>query len=329
MTYPYKGLQSPPFIWNQSKEHPQKVHEWIRPIGSGEEKRADAVIYGVPLSRSSISPSAASAFPEACRRAWKGFTTYNLDEDVDLNTLNVLDLGDVEQHVTDISRCHENIVSAACDISEKHPNSIPIAIGGDHSITAMTIKGLKEAEPDKAIGILQLDTHFDLRDIRELGPANGTPIRNVIEQGLVKGDHIYNIGLHGFFNTPDLKAYADDHGIHYTTLKQARKEGVVTTVERAIANLSEKVDLIYLTCDMDVLDMAFAPGVPATTPGGMRTDELFEAVLSAGEHSKVRAMDIVCLDPEKDVAQMTVKAGTHVMLSFLTGLVIREQQSRN
>ncbi|RNA67018.1 agmatinase family protein [Alteribacter keqinensis] len=320
---PYEGLERPPFVWNQHKDVPEKVHEWIRPVGEKRPEDAEAVLYGVPLSRSSISPSAASAFPEACRRAWRGFTTYNLDEDVNLSGLRLYDLGDVKQHVTDIPQCHQNIVDASADVKRHHPGSVSLAIGGDHSITAMIVKGLKEAAPDKTIGIVQLDTHFDLRDMRELGPANGTPIRNMVESGLVKGEHIHNIGLHGFFNTPDLKDYADHHGIHYTTLKQARKNGVAETVAQALESLGGKVDCVYFTCDMDVLDMAYAPGVPATTPGGMRTDELFEAALVCGRHPKVMAMDIVCLDPEKDVAGMTVKAGTHVMLSFLTGVAMR------
>ncbi|WP_026690994.1 agmatinase family protein [Alteribacter aurantiacus] len=319
----YEGLEPPPFIWNQVRDRPEKVHEWIRPVSGKKTEDADAVLYGVPLSRSSISASAASLFPEACRRAWRGFTTYNIDEDVDVNRLTVYDLGDVKQHVTDISRCHKNITSAAKSVAETHPSSVAVAIGGDHSITAMIVKGIKAASPELSIGIVQLDTHFDLRDMKELGPANGTPIRNIIESGLVKGEHIHTIGLHGFYNTPDLKKYADTNGIHYTTLKQARKNGVAETVAKALKDLSERVDRVYFTCDMDVLDMAYAPGVPASTPGGMRTDELFDSALVCGQNPNVMAMDIVCLDPDKDVSGMTVKAGTHVMMSFLTGVAMR------
>lgn len=33
---------------------------------------------------------------------------------------------------------------------------------------------------------------------------------------------------------------------------------------------------------MDALDIAYAPGVPASTPGGMTTEELLDGVLEAG-----------------------------------------------
>lgn len=325
--YPYPQLKPPTFHWHRPEEVAEpKVHEWIQTLNPTDTEEIDwsqfdVCILGAPLSRSSISASAASENPDAIRRAWKYFTTYNLDVDVDLTELNVIDLGDVKQHVTDISICHQNITDAMESMQKHHPQLIPITIGGDHSITAMLVKGWKKAHPNERIGILQLDTHFDLRDLSDNGPSNGTPIRNLIESGTINGEDVYNIGLHGFFNAKSLKQYADEAGVNYKTLREARKAGVENAVAQALAELEQKVDTIYLTVDMDVLDMGVGPGAPASTPGGMRTDELFEAVYVAGQNAKVKAMDMVCLDPFKDIGEATVKAGVHVMLSFMSGIV--------
>jgi formiminoglutamase len=321
----FPKINPPSFTWVRPEGGvAAKVHEWIQPLTSESDpelsKKAEVVMVGVPLSRSSISASGASEFPDAFRRAWKGFTTYNLDEDIDLTDLTVLDAGDVPMHVTDILRCHNNIIEASTALHGYFTNSLVCAIGGDHSITAMMVKGLQQAKPDKRIGILQFDTHFDLRDMTDNGPSNGTPMRNLIESGIVEGKNMYNIGLHGFFNTKDLKEYADENGVNYITLGRARKQGIEETVLTCLEELSAKVDTIYVTIDMDVLDIAYAPGVPASTPGGMTTAELLSGVLAAGRHPKVKAMDIVCLDPLKDYqVQPTVKLGTHVFLTFLTG----------
>jgi formiminoglutamase len=336
MTYPYPQLNPPVFRWNtMGKPEEPKVHEWIRTLdpnlsSNPDQSSAvawsdvDVTILGVPLSRSSISASAASENPNAMRQAWKGFVPYSLDEDVDLTLLNVIDLGDVPQHVTDIGYSHQQITEAMVSMRTHHKHTLPIMMGGDHSITAMLLKGWKKAHPEQRIGLLQLDTHFDLRSLADNGPSNGTPVRNLIESGTIEGEDVWNIGLHGYFNAKSLKTYADEKGVNYVTLKQARREGIPQIIERALKDLSERVDVIYLTVDMDVLDIGYAPGVPAATPGGMRTDELFELVLTAGKHPLVQAMDIVCLDPYKDVAQATVKAGVHVMLSFLTGFALRK-----
>ncbi|WML51327.1 agmatinase family protein [Neobacillus sp. PS3-12] len=325
----FPKINPPSFTWVRPEAGVvSKVHEWIQPItkesDTEKSKAADFVVVGVPLSRSSISASGASEFPDFFRRAWKGFSTYNLDEDIDLSDRTALDVGDVPMRVTDIKKCHQNIVEASAALHTHFQTSTICGIGGDHSITAMMVKGLHQAKPNEKIGILQFDTHFDLRDMTDNGPSNGTPMRNLIESGVVRGSNMYNIGLHGFFNTKDLKKYADEQAVNYITLGKARKKGIKETVLQSLEALAAKVDTIYLTVDMDVLDIAHAPGVPASTPGGMTTAELLEAVLAAGRHPKVNAMDIVCLDPLRDShVQPTVKLGTHVFLTFLTGVMLR------
>ncbi|SDM37326.1 agmatinase family protein [Bacillus sp. OK048] len=325
----YPKINPPSFTWvRPESDKVDKVHEWIQPITAltdpERSKDTEVVILGVPLSRSSISASGASEFPESFRRSWKNFATYNLDDDVDLSELTALDAGDVPMHVTNIQKCHQNIIDAAAAVQQHFSNPTVCGIGGDHSITAMMVKGMHLENPDEKIGILQFDTHFDLRDMSDNGPSNGTPMRNLIESGVVEGINMYNIGLHGFYNTKDLKLYADENGVNYFTLRAARKKGIEETVQQCLEELSSKVDIIYLTVDMDVLDIAFAPGVPASTPGGMTTEELLEGVLAAGRHPKVKAMDIVCLDPLRDTKdQPTVKLGTHVFLTFLTGVMLR------
>jgi formiminoglutamase len=322
--YPYPQLNPPSLTWNISKSGTDlKVNEWIQTIRGINNPidwtNYDAALLGVPLSRSSISASAASETPDAIRRAWKYFSTYNLDFDEDLAELNVLDLGDVRQHVTDIAKCHENIQEAMVSFQSNHPHVMPVVIGGDHSITAMLIKGWKQVHQNERIGILQLDTHFDLRDLADNGPSNGTPIRNLIESGEIVGEDVFNIGLHGFFNAKSLKEYADSVGLNYITMRQARKTGIENTIKQALESLSSKVDTIYLTVDMDVLDISHGPGVPASTPGGMQRDELFEAVYLAGKYPKVKAMDLVCIDSYKDIGEITIKTAVHTILSFLVG----------
>jgi formiminoglutamase len=74
---------------------------------------------------------------------------------------------------------------------------------------------------------------------------------------------------------------------------------------------------------MDVLDQAFAPGAPALVPGGMTSLQLFEMLLVLGGHPKVRALDIVEVDPSQDPRRATVRVAVHAMLTFLTGLALR------
>lgn len=325
MTYPYPHLNRPSVQWQKQETSAPRVSDWIKTVDQLEDLAdVDIAILGVPLSRSSISASGASETPQAIRLAWKSFQPYQIEYDADLTSLKVVDLGDVKQHFTDISLSHQYICDAMVQMRKLHPWTLPISIGGDHSITAMLIKGWKSVHPDQRIGILQLDTHFDLRSLEDHGATNGTPIRNLIESGTTQGSDVWNIGLHGFFNAKELKEYAEKHGVNYVPLSRAREKGISKTIQTALDDLKKRVDMIYLTVDMDVLDIGCAPGTPAGAPGGMRTEELLEAVYTAASEDLVQAMDIVCLDPLRDIREITVKAGVSVMLQFMTGFLQRK-----
>ena len=284
------------------------------------------VLYGAPISRSSISVSGASLYTMEFRKMWKGFATYNLDADLDLSGYRVRDAGDVVMHTTDILLSHQRIEEATSELVQEFAEATTCLIGGDHSVTACAVRGVKKAFPDERIGILQLDTHLDVRDPAELGPANGTPVRQLIDGGIVHGEDVVNIGLHGYFNAAPLVAYAKEHGIRMITLRKARELGVAQCVSDELALLAERVDRIYVTVDMDVLDIAAAQGVPASTPGGMSAEELFRSLIEIGQHQAVRHIDFVCLDPSRDtLANATVKTGVYAWLEFITGRVLSLQ----
>jgi formiminoglutamase len=213
MTNGYGYIDPPQMKWNAAPPPgpEMRMNQLIRQHVQGEP--FDVGLLGVPLSRSSISPSAASENPNAIRMIWKSFAAYNIDYDIDLSTLRIVDLGDVKMHVTDIPRCHHNIEQGLLEVLDRNPPFLPVMIGGDHSITNPLVKAVKQHHRDKTIGIVQFDTHFDLRDLRDGGPSNGTPIRGLIESHTVSGQHVVNIGLHGYFNTYSLKQYADQLGV--------------------------------------------------------------------------------------------------------------------
>lgn len=315
----------PDWLWK--RENGSGVHQWIdqnpRPINP------DVVLYGAPLSRSSISVSGASLYPDAFRKGWKGFSVYNIDEQIDLSSLRVADIGDVSMHMTNVIESHRRIEQAASEVTSVYPNARICLVGGDHSVTACSVRGIKKAYPDDKIGIIQLDTHLDVRDPEELGPANGTPIRQLIDGGIIEGKNIFNIGLHGFFNAPELVQYATEHDIQMITLRKARENGIAHTIRQVIKQLSQSVDHIYVTVDMDVLDISIAQGVPASTPGGMTAYELFDVLIEIGQIEKARHIDFVCLDPMRDtLAQATVKTGIYSFLQWLTGVQLTKLRKK-
>ncbi|MGA9173343.1 MAG: arginase family protein [Thermoactinomyces sp.] len=164
-----------------------------------------------------------------------------------------------------------------------------------------------------------------MRSLESGGPSNGTPIRGLIESGTIRGENIVQIGIHSFTNAAVYRRYVDEQGITFFTMLDVRTRGLTEILKQAISMLKEKVDLIYVTVDIDVLDLSFLPGSPGPSPGGMFSWELFEAVHQLGKEPQVKALDLVCLDPFRDVAWVSVKTAMHTILSFLSGVCLRRK----
>jgi formiminoglutamase len=318
-------LLNPPEIIRRSNWRDRfetKVAQWLTPWD--REEPIDIGFIGVPLSKTSISVSGASMTPNALRELFAAATTYSIDYDVDLQELRARDMGDIQMHVTDLQRCHTNIEQGLTNVYQALPDLFPIIAGGDHSITCPSVKAFKKKFAGK-VGIVQIDSHMDVRNLEDGGPSNGTPIRGLIESGTVDGSHIAQIGIHSFANSKPYREYAVSKGITQFTARQVAREGIEPLVEKAMEIAGKGTDAIYVTVDMDVLDQAYAPGVPAMVPAGMTSWQLLDAVFMLGQNPKVKGFDVVCVDPMQDPRRATVRTTLYVILNFLAGYMKRVQ----
>ncbi|WP_061808944.1 formimidoylglutamase [Rossellomorea vietnamensis] len=282
-----------------------------------EGKKGDIAIIGAPLSKPSISHSGASFAPDAIRRCLNSFTTYNIERGTDLADDNktIIDFGDIIMHPTSIEESHQRIYESTKVAVSTNAAPFTIILGGDHSITTSTVKAIKETKG--TVGIIQFDAHHDLRNTEDGGPTNGTPFRRLLEGGHIQGEHLIQIGIRNYANAKAYHDYAIEQGVTVYTMKDVRPQNITKLIQESLAQLESKVDTIYLSVDMDVLDQAFAPGCPAIGPGGMHPDTLTEAVQTALHHPKVHTMDIVEIDPTLDIRDMTSRVASLLLLSTL------------
>src|SRR5699024_3591220 len=134
-------------------------------------ENADYIMVGLPLSKTSISHSGASMAPNYIREAFSNFTNYSISDEKEI-TKQILDLGNVKMHPTKIIKNQEYIYESAIDIMKKYPKSTYFFLGGDHAVSYSTIKAL--AERNNNIGVIQFDSHLDLRSAEDGGTTNGT-----------------------------------------------------------------------------------------------------------------------------------------------------------
>jgi arginase family enzyme len=170
-----------------------------------------------------------------------------------------------------------------------------VFIGGDHTVTSTTFP---QTGADR---LVMIDAHFDLHKSNRL--CHGNWLRLMIEEGKINPKRVGIIGVRNW--EPDELQYAEDKGIEYA-LSSADW----------IYRRGNKDGSIYLTIDIDGIDPAFAPGTGYMEPGGLTSREALEIVKLLRGLNLV-AMDIVEVDPGKDINGMTSKLAAKLVKEFL------------
>lgn len=292
----------------------KKAKDLLTDWSAGDESVYGLV--GLPLSKPSISHSGASFAPGAIRSSLQSYSTYSNEMGFDL-TSPVLDFGDLYMSPTDVVGNQERLYEGMTDIYQTKAAENWFLLGGDHSVSYASIKAYAEHYPSFAV--IQFDAHHDLRNTEDGGPTNGTPFRRLLEGGTLQGDHLVQIGIRDFTNAKAYDDYAKEQGVTVYTMGDVREQSLKSIMQKELARLSELVDYIYISLDMDVLDQAFAPGCPAIGPGGMDSASLLEGVVLAAENAKVNALDIVEIDPTIDFRNMTSRVAAYTLLHFMKG----------
>jgi formiminoglutamase len=270
-------------------------------------------VLGVPISTGSITPGRCDLAPDAIRSALARYSPFEFSGAHDLSDLCIVDLGNVDVAKATIADAADPISSAVRNALQTA--DVLVILGGDNSLTWPACRAL--GVPLSNCGLLTLDAHFDLRDLDQ-GPTNGTPVRALLRDGL-PGTQIVQVGIQSFANSAAYAEVARAEGIKVITADEVRTQGIVDVISHALDYLGGVSKWIYVDFDLDVLDRIFAPATPGSRPGGLQPADLFTAARYCGANPKVVAIDIVEVDPTRDVADATVLAAARCFLSFAAG----------
>jgi formiminoglutamase len=266
--------------------------------------RSDVSLFGIPASKTSLSPTSAHQTPDAIRDALLRYSTAHSNQDVDLRKLSLSDCGDLASSDVDESET----IAQVHEIAQR--SNFLIALGGDNSITYSAARG------SEATGLITLDAHYDLRD----GISNGSPVRRLIEAGL-SGKKVVQIGIADFSNSPEYAKRAKDFGITVIPRSDFRSRSMKDMWAQALEIAGDKV---FVDFDMDVCDRSVVPACPAAAPGGISADEIRQFAFLAGSSRQVVGIDITEIDSTIDSDdERTVRLAALVVLETIAGFSTR------
>jgi arginase family enzyme len=124
-----------------------------------------------------------------------------------------------------------------------------------------------------------------------------------IEEGLVQGNRIFQIGIRGFIESESYNDYAKQAGIHTLDMhgfhSRSRRAAFLETL-RDVAGSGP----CYLTFDIDGIDPAFAPGTGTPVVGGLTSFEALDMMRSLRGLQFIGG-DVVEVSPPYDHAEIT------------------------
>ena len=82
---------------------------------------------------------------------------------------------------------------------------------------------------------------------------------------------------------------------------------------------SRDVDGVYLTFDIDSVELAYAPGTGAAISGGLTPWQAMDALFELGRREQVIGFDLVEVDPARDQGGITQRLANKLLLTFLAG----------
>ncbi|HEV7243280.1 MAG TPA: agmatinase family protein [Thermoanaerobaculia bacterium] len=271
----------------------------------------DFVLLGLPFDASIPTRGGAKMGPQAFREALPSLTTFG--NGVELSGRIVRDLGDLDLPPESIREAHDRVQSAARDIFAA--GATPFFVGGDNGLTGALLRGLAEARPNLKLGLVVIDSHYDVREYDdEDSLSSGTPYRRALETGICHGSRTFILGTRDFANSSHYDRWVREQGI--TTIPV---DWFDLTPAHAIANevrskLEMSSDAIFLSIDIDAAEL---PGSSAAAPGTLSSREMIAIVRALARSSKLIGCDLSELSPPWDVSGMTAKLAARLFLEVL------------
>jgi agmatinase len=185
-------------------------------------------------------------------------------------------------------------------------------VGGDHSILLPILRSVhKRFGP---VGLIQFDAHNDTWGGYFGSPhSHGTPVRRAVEEGLLRGSDVLQVGLRGQVYSKSDFDFGRDHGFRVVTSEEFHQGGV-PLVRRYLKKLAKRP--VYVTLDIDVVDPAFAPGTGTPQVGGLSSAQILQLVRSLqGLH--IVGCDLVEVSPPYDSGEITSLLAANLLYELL------------
>ena len=281
----------------------------------------DVAVLGIPMDIGTSWRSGTRFGPKQVRSESAMIRPYNIQTGAaPFDGLQVADIGDLAINTFSLSDSLR-IIAESYGAILNH-SVVPMAIGGDHSITLPILRAV--AAKHGPVALVHVDAHADVNDEmfgeRE---THGTVFRRAYEEGLITPEKTYQIGLRGTGYTAEDFTEAAGWGFQQFLAPELWGRDLSTIGAEIRRDIGDAPT--YITYDIDSLDPAYAPGTGTPEIGGLSTAQAMQLIRSL-RGLNVVGCDLVEVSPPYDTSGNTALVGANILfelLCILPGVIYR------
>ena len=273
----------------------------------------DIAIVGVPLDIGTSNRSGTRYGPRQIRGESVLVRPYGMaTRAAPFDSFQIADTGDVALNTFNLTK--------SIEIIEAHYDRIlgqgakTMTLGGDHTIALPILRAY--ARKYGKLALVHVDAHADINDTM-FGEriAHGTIFRRAVEEGLVDGHKMVQIGLRTTGYAADDFDWSRDQGARVVPAEECWYKSLAPLMEEVREQIGADTP-VYLSFDIDGLDPSVAPGTGTPEPGGLTASQGIEIIRGVHGLNLVGA-DLVEVSPPYDTTGNTSLLAANLVFEML------------
>ncbi|MEP1328800.1 agmatinase [Pseudophaeobacter sp.] len=272
----------------------------------------DVAFLGIPMDIGTSWRSGTRFGPKQIRSESAMLRPYNMATGAaPFDSLNAGDIGDLAINTFSLKESLRIIEDSYHAILSG--GVIPMAMGGDHSITLPILRAI--AAKYGPVALVHIDAHADVNDdMFGEKETHGTVFRRAYEEGLIVADKTYQIGIRGTGYGADDFTEAQGWGFQHFPAQELwgrQLHNMGAEIRRDIGNRP-----VYVSYDIDSLDPAYAPGTGTPEIGGLTTPQALELIRSL-KGLNIVGCDLVEVSPPYDTSGNTALTAANLLYEMM------------
>ncbi|MCV2889256.1 agmatinase [Ruegeria aquimaris] len=272
----------------------------------------DVAVLGVPMDIGTSWRSGTRFGPKQIRAESAMIRPYNMATGAaPFDSLQIADIGDLAINTFSLAESLR-IIKESYDAILTH-DVIPVAMGGDHSITLPILRAI--AAKHGPVALVHVDAHADVND-QMFGEreTHGTVFRRAYEEGLIQPDKTYQIGIRGSGYAATDFTEAQGWGFQHFPAWELWHRSLKPLGDEIRRDIGDRP--VYVTYDIDSLDPAYAPGTGTPEIGGLTTPQALE-LIHALKGLNIVGCDLVEVSPPYDTSGNTALTAANLLYELI------------